>query len=238
MDNEILLILAARGGSKGVKNKNLRELCGKPLIAHSILQARNWGRAGRIICSTDSPEIGEVAKQYGAEVPFVRPAELANDTAGKLEVLRHALKEIEKQSGRKYPIVMDLDATAPIRRISDLEGAYLLFIEKRPKSVFSVTPARKNPYFNMVEINGSGWAVLVKPQEAVVVRRQDVPPVYDMNASIYVYDREYLLTEKTRSAVSDRSLVWVMDEWSAFDIDQEADFQFIEFLASRGLVSL
>lgn len=235
---KILLTIAARGGSKGVKNKNIRLLCGKPLIAHTILQAKNWGKANRIICSTDSQDIATIAKEYGAEVPFMRPKELATDTAGKIEVLRHALKATEKQGGEKYNIIIDLDVTAPLRKISDIEGAMGLFKQKRPKSLFSVVPARRNPYFNMVEITPNGYAVLVKDLNFQVKRRQDAPCVYEMNASIYIYERGYLLGSDTKSAISDKSLVWVMNELSAFDIDSEADFQFVEFLVSKGLAQL
>ena len=235
---KVLLTVAARGGSKGVKNKNIRELCGFPLIAHSILQAKRWGRADKIVCSTDSPAIAEVARRYGAEVPFLRPAELAGDTAGKIDVLRHCLQTIEVGSGAKYDVIVDLDATAPIREVADINGAFELFLARRPKSVFSVTPARKNPYFNMVELGPDGYAGLAKRPGDSVKRRQDAPRVYDMNASIYVYDREFLLDRSAVTAVTDRSLIWEMSELSAFDIDHESDFQFIEFLVAKGLVRL
>lgn len=235
---KVLLTLAARGGSKGVKNKNIRDLNGIPLIAHTIRQAIRWGKADRIICSTDSDAIASVAKNYGAEVPFARPAKLATDTASKLDVLRHALKTVEAQSAEQYPIVIDLDVTAPVRKISDIERAYQLFISKRPKSVFSVTPCRKNPYFNMVKVNAKGYAGLLKKPYFAVKSRQQAPKIYDMNASIYVYDRKYLLSKNTKSAISSKSLILMMDEFSAFDIDSEADFQFIEFLLSKGAIKL
>ena len=235
---KILLTIAARSGSKGVKNKNIRNLYGLPLIAHSIIQAKRWGKANRIICSTDSKVIADIAEKYGVEVPFIRPLRLATDTAGKLDVLRHALKTIEEERDEQYSIIIDLDVTAPIRKISDIEGAYQLFINKRPKTVFSVIPSRRNPYFNMVEVASNGYARLVKNFNSAVKYRQAAPKVYDMNASIYVYDRKYLLNKKNKTAISDHSLVWVMDELSAFDIDSEIDFQFIEFLVSKGVVSL
>jgi CMP-N-acetylneuraminic acid synthetase len=237
--DNILLIIAARGGSKGVTNKNIRPLNGKPLIAHTVLQAKKWGKADRIICSTDSEAIAAAAKEYGAEVPFLRPAELASDTAGKLSVYRHALRAVEAKSGGvKYDIIVDLDVTAPIRKISDIEGAYQLFLDKRPKSVFSVTPCRRNPYFNMVETDQNGYATLAKKAGTGVVSRQQAPKVWDMNASIYVYDRDFILDEQVTSAISDRSLIWEMDSFSAFDIDHEIDFTFIEFLVTKGLVTL
>lgn len=235
--DSILAIVAARGGSKGLENKNVRELCGIPLIAHTIRQAKEWGEYSRLVCSTDSETIASIAAAFGAEVPFRRPANLATDTAGKIEVLRHALETSEQIYGTRFETVIDLDATAPIRRVQDIEGSFRLFKEKTAKSVFSVTPCRKNPYFNMVEESSGGNAVLSK-SVGLFRRRQDAPRVFDMNASIYVYDRDYLLSESTTSPISDYSFFWIMDELSAFDIDTEADFLFVEFLVSKGLVEL
>lgn len=233
----ILVTICARGGSKGVKNKNIRDLCGLPLIAYTILQAKRWGKAARIVCSTDSEDIASIARKYGADVPFMRPPELATDTVGKLNVIKHALIEMERITGEKYNIVVDLDATAPIREISDIDGALDLFRKMQPKTVFSVTPCRKNPYFNVVEEGNDRYVHVVK-SIGTILSRQDAPKVYDMNASIYVYDREYLMDSATRSAISDRSLVWEMGEMSSVDVDTEMDFQFIEFLVSKGLVKL
>ncbi|MFH1791012.1 MAG: acylneuraminate cytidylyltransferase family protein [Candidatus Omnitrophota bacterium] len=236
--NNILVTIAARGGSKGVKDKNIRPLCGKPLIAYSIRQALDWGKAARIMCTTDSEAIAAVVRECGAEVPFMRPPELATDASGKLGALRHALKRAEEIYGEEYGAVVDLDVTAPIRKVSDIEGCVKLFFDKKPKTVFSVVPARKNPYFNMVEVNGDGYASVVKPPDKPFKRRQDAPLVYDMNTSIYVYDPGFLENPSSKSAITDRSCVFVMDELSAFDIDSEGDFLFIEFLVTKGLVSL
>lgn len=234
----ILVIIAARGSSKGVKGKNFRILSGLPLIAHTIIQAKKWGKADKIICSTDSAKIAKIAGSYGIDVPFKRPAYLASDTASKIQVLRHAVETVEMQSKTKYQIIIDLDVTSPLRKIDDIDGALAVFLKKRPKTVFSVTPCRRNPYFNMIEINNQGYATLAKTASVHVNRRQDAPAVYDMNASIYIYDRDYLLDKKTFSAISDRSLVWVMDEFSAIDIDSEFDFRFIEFLVDNKVVRL
>ncbi len=237
-NKKILLTIASRSGSKGVKNKNIRHLCGLPLIAHTIIQAKKWAKAKKIICSTDSEDIARIARDYGIEVPFMRPAELAQDTTSKIDVLKHALKNMEAQDNCKYEIIVDLDVTSPIRKISDIDSALSLFLKKDLKSIFSVTSARRNPYFNIVEINKKGYASLVKSLSNKVSRRQDAPTVYDMNASIYIYDRDYILDEKTVSPISDKSLIWVMDEFSAFDIDSESDFKFIEFLVSNKFVTL
>jgi CMP-N-acetylneuraminic acid synthetase len=182
--------------------------------------------------------IATAAQKYGAQIPFLRPANLATDTAGKRGVLRHALRFMEDQMKTKIPILIDLDATAPIRKVSDIQNALDVFLKRKAQCVFSVTPCRKNPYFNMVELNSQGWTVLCKQPPKPIIRRQDAPKVYDMNASIYVYDRDFLLDERINTVFSNRSASVAMDEWSAFDIDTELDFQFIEFLVKKKVVRL
>lgn len=229
----ILLTIAARGGSKGVKNKNIRKIDGVPLITISIQQAKAWGRAERIVVTTDSPEIAEVAKEAGAEVPFLRPPELATDEIGKIPALRHALSESERHFGKTFSTIVDLDPTAPIRKIEDIENSYQLLKDRKCKTVFSAVLAHKSPYFNMVEIDSKGFAQLSKVA-GTISRRQDAPKVYSMNASIYVYQREYLIDPKTVSAISSQSVVYEMEEVSGVDIDREIDFKFLEFLVSSG----
>lgn len=235
--NNLLITICARGGSKGVKGKNIRPLAGKPLIYYTIKQSKDWGRGKHIIVSTDSKDIAQVAKEYGAEIPFLRPAELATDAVAKLPVIRHALKSCEEAFGEKFDFVMDLDATSPVRKTQDLENSYALFLEKRPKTLFSVVSAHRNPYFNMVEVNENGKAHYSKPNEGFSSRQQ-APKVYDMNASIYIYDRNYLLNENNDRPVSDDSIIYLMDELSRIDIDSEIDFKFIEFLVKENIISL
>lgn len=233
---KLLLTICARGGSKGVKGKNVRNLSGNPLIYYTIKQAKDWGKADRIVVSTDSEEIANVAKKYGVEVPFMRPKILATDKASKSGAIRHAFLASEKIFNEKYEMVMDLDATSPIRKTVDLDKALTLFLKKRPKTLFSVVPARRNPYFNMVEEDKNGKVKLSK--KGNFQRRQDAPKVYDMNASIYIYDRNYLLDEKNTSPISDDSVAYVMDEISRTDVDSEVDFKYIEFLVKEKLVLL
>lgn len=232
----LLITICARGGSKGVKGKNIRKLLGKPLIYYTIKQAKEWGRAKHIIVSTDSKDIAKIGKIYGAEVPFVRPAKLATDTAGKVPVIKHALISCEQIYKEKFDAVLDLDVTSPLRKISDLENMYKLFLRKKPKTIFSVVPAHRNPYFNMVEETKDGKATLSK--KGKFLRRQDAPNVYDMNASIYIYSREYLLDKKSTSAISDNSIIYIMEDISRTDIDSELDFKFIEFLVKDGITKL
>jgi CMP-N-acetylneuraminic acid synthetase len=233
-----LITICARAGSKGLKGKNIRSLLGIPLIAHSIKQAREWGKAKKIVVSTDSPEIAAIARRYGAAVPFLRPKALAGDTSAKLPAIRHAFKTCEELYGIKYDFVVDLDPTAPLRTKKDLDNCYKMFVSKRPKSLFSVVRSRKNPYFNMVEKQPGGWVKLCKKLPNGAVRRQDAPRVYDLNASIYFLSRKLLLAEDQKSVITDRSLIYVMEDYAAFDIDCERDFVFVEYLAKKGFVKI
>jgi CMP-N,N'-diacetyllegionaminic acid synthase len=234
----ILLTIGARGGSKGVKNKNIRNIAARPLICYTIEQALKWGKAKHVIVSTDSDEIAHISKKCGAEVPFMRPDILATDTAAKIPSIRHALMECEKFFGEEYEIIVDLDATAPIRTLEDLDNCLEIFIKEKPDTLYSVVYAHKNPYFNMVEETGDGSYVLSKKLKNTIVRRQDAPKVYNVNASIYFYNRDYLLNEKNNTCLTDNSKIYIMDDIAGIDIDREIDFKFIEFLIKEGLVQL
>lgn len=226
----ILAIICARGGSKGVPNKNIRLLNGKPLIAYTIECAKKYTKFDRIIVSTDSPKIAEVAKQYGADVPFLRPKELATDTSPKIPVLQHAVRYLEQEENDHYDLIVDLDPTSPLRIVEDIENCVNKMIEKNPNVVFSVTPAHKNPYFNMVE-EKDGKVYLCKKLDRPITRRQDAPTVYAMNASIYVYKKDFLLN--TDSVFSSNTMAVVMPEEHSIDIDRPIDFEFVEFLMKR-----
>lgn len=232
---KILLTLCARKGSKGVFDKNIRALLGKPLIAHSIEQALAWGRAERIIVSTDSEEIAGIAREYGAEIPFLRPESLAQDMTPKVETLRHALRECERVYSSRFDVIVDLDVTAPLRKAGDIENCYQLFLSRNPDTLYSVVPSRRNPYFNMVEVGQDGYAKLCKALPQATTRRQDAPAVYDMNASIYFYQRAFLMNPANKSPISSQGIVYVMEDWCGFDIDHELDFKWIEFLMKEKL---
>ncbi len=233
----VLITICARGGSKGVKDKNIRLLAGKPLIAHTINLAKNWTKASKIICSTDSPIIADIAKKYGVEVPFLRPAELATDHAGKLDVIRHALMESEKIYNTTYEVIFDLDVTNPFRSIDDLNHCLNLFREKNPETITSVSLARRNPYFNLVELKEDGFAQLSKYLRKEVLRRQDAPPVYEENSAIKVFSRQFLLDKSRKTNLSSEKVaIYLMNKDFAVDIDTELDFKFIEFLFERGVI--
>lgn len=242
--HNILITICARGGSKGVKGKNIRELNGKPLIHYTIKQALKWGRAKRVIVTTDSEEIARIAKKSGAEVPFLRPKELATDNSPTLPVLYHALKESERIYKKKFGILIDLPVTAPVRGIKDLENAFQLFMNKKPKNLVTVTPSSRNPYFNMLEETEDGKVFYSKKSSAYFKsnknfkRRQDAPNVYDMNNSIYIYDTNFLRNGSINDKLSDHTIAYLMDPLSAIDIDTELDFRILELLVKDGIVKL
>ncbi|MBZ4644149.1 MAG: hypothetical protein JG767_1758 [Deferribacteraceae bacterium] len=224
---KILCTICARGGSKGVKNKNVRELLGKPLIAYTIEMAKKWGKFSDIIVSTDSELIKRISLQHGAIVPFIRPMELATDNAGKIDVIKHAVNYME-QLGEFYDVVIDLDVTSPLRTTEDIENAYQKLVTEQLDIVYSVCEARKSPYFNMVEIDSDGIPRLCKKPEKPVLSRQTAPKVYELNASIYVYRKEFLL--KTNTIHAEKAGIYIMPQERSIDIDSELDFRFVEFM--------
>jgi CMP-N,N'-diacetyllegionaminic acid synthase len=229
---KILGVICARGGSKGLKNKNIRDLNGKPLISYTIDVLRAWGKTTRIVCSTDSPEIARIANEYGGETPFLRPLELASDAAPKIPVLQHALRFCEEEDGFQYDVVVDMQPTSPFRQVQDIDGAFSEFLRTRADVLYSVYESKVNPYFTMVELDNKGYARLSKQLKGEFHRRQDAPKVYSINGSIYVYDRTHLLNTKALHCENER--VYVMNEISSIDIDSELDFQFADFIMKSG----
>jgi len=219
-----------RGGSKGVSNKNIRELHGKPLMAYTIDHALQSCLFKHIVVSSDSEAIVETAKSFGAKAWFKRPSKLATDQAPKLPVIRHALLESEKYFNEKFDVIIDLDATSPLRNTDDIENAYSQFIKEKADNLISGNPARKNPYFNMVEkLNGK--VQLVKKRYPQPTRRQDSPKVFEMNASIYIWKRKVLLNSDT--LFTDNTSLYVMPEQRSIDIDSELDWEFVEFITGK-----
>nr|WP_320148034.1 acylneuraminate cytidylyltransferase family protein [uncultured Anaeromusa sp.] len=223
--------ICARGGSKGVKNKNLRLLCNKPLIAHSIEQIQATKMFDTIAVSSDSEEILKIAEQWGVNVLIQRPEHLATDTAGKLPAIRHCLLEAEKQTGIQYSTIVDVDCTSPLRLPEDISGTLAVLEQQGTTNVITGAPARRSPYFNLVEINAEGIVYLSKRTEHQILRRQDAPICYDMNASIYAWKRETLLEHDELFQQGTR--IFVMPEERSVDIDSELDFLFVSFLMER-----
>lgn len=227
----ILCTICARSGSKGVKNKNIRELHGKPLIAYTIEQAKAANIFEHIVVSTDSDQIAEAAKKYGAEVFFKREPEMASDTAGKLQVIRDAFVRSEEYYDQEFDYLVDLDATSPLRNVNDINDCFETLLNNDFDNIITAAPSRRSPYFNMVELNDNGTIMLSKSLDDYVVRRQDAPQAFDMNASIYVWHREAILNNE--SVISNKTGLYVMPEERSLDIDSELDFTIVKFLMNN-----
>ena len=225
---KVLCTICARGGSKGVKNKNIRSLVGKPMIAHTVLQAKACGLFEHIVISTDSDAIANAAQEYGAEVFFKRDTAMASDTAGKLDVIKDAFTRSETHYNETYDYLIDLDATAPLRDTQDIINAFEQFLKDDNDNLITAMPSRRSPYFNLVEVDSGGKVALSKTLDASIGRRQDTPKSYDMNASIYIWKRETLLKEDT--IFLEKTGLYVMPEERSFDVDCELDFKIVKLL--------
>ena len=230
MKNRICTI-CARGGSKGCKNKNIRDLRNKPLLAYSIEQARASGCFVAIALDSDSPEILEIGKKFGVDFCIKRPDELASDSAPKLPAIQHCVQEVENTIGKTFDIIVDLDVTSPLRSVNDIVEVVHLLEESGCSNVITGCVARRSPYFNLVEMDENGVVQLAKKLEKPIFRRQDSPRCFDMNASIYAWKREAL--GKGNSVFLHDTRLWVMPEERSWDIDSLLDFQFVEFLMSH-----
>lgn len=226
---KIIITICARGGSKGILGKNIMLLNGLPLLTHSIKAAQKFKWADRIVVSTDDKEIKKVAEEYGIKVLKLRPAYLSNDVVSRVDVFIYATKEAEKYYQENYDIVMDLGVTSPLRNETDMEAVIKKLVDiPKTDCVFTVTPAARNPYFNMVEIDQNGYTYLSKQINAKITSRQQAPCVYDMNDSIYAIWKEKLF--KSKSVRIKRTRVHVMPTERSVDIDRPIDLILAESL--------
>lgn len=228
-DHVVVCVIPARGGSKGLPGKNIKNFCGKPLIAHTIEQARQSKYIDRVIVSTEAEEIARISLEYGAEVPFMRPMELAGDSVATIDVLLHAINWFENEDIYLFDIFTLLHVTTPLRSVEDIDNSIALLVEENADNIFSVAEAHRNPYFNMVEINKNGYAALVK--QGNFTTRQAAPLVYDMNASIYVWWKELLKQKK--KIFLDNTKIYVMPKERSVDIDDNIDFKIAEFMMAE-----
>ena len=223
-----LITICARGGSKGIPGKNIRLLNGRPLIAYTIEIANAFIQkfGGDISLSTDNKEIKQTAERIGLRTKYQRPDDLATDDAGKLAVIQDLLLYEEDKREGLYDFVLDLDVSSPLRNLSDLTAAFeLISNDLKASNLFSVNPANRNPYFNMVEQQTNGYYGLIKT--GTFLTRQSSPEVYDLNASFYFFKREFF--EEGCSTINDRSMIYIMPH-ICFDLDHPIDFDFMEYL--------
>jgi N-acylneuraminate cytidylyltransferase len=229
--NGIVGCIFARGGSKGVPRKNIRLLAGKPLIAYAIQAAQSSELIDRIVVSTDDEEIAKVAHEWGAEVPFLRPAELARDDSPEWLAWQHAIRWLQQEGGTGINVFVSVPPTAPLRQPGDLDNCIRLFLQGDVELVYTVTAADHNPYFNMVVLDSEGYARLVIPREQATHRRQDAPTVYDSATVAYVANPGFVLEH--RSMFEGRVKTVVVPRERAVDLDSEMDFRFAEFILSQ-----
>lgn len=224
-------LIFARGGSKGLPGKNIRMLGGKPLIAWSIDHAAAVKRIEEIIVSTDSEEIAETARRHGAHVPFLRPANLAEDTSPERLAWRHALTFLRQRDGAYPEAMVSIPATAPLREPEDIEKCLDVYEQGQADIVITMTEAHRSPYFNMVKHQEDGSLGLVLPPPKNVSRRQDAPVVYDVTTvayvanSVHVMEKDGLFDGRVRGVV--------VPPERALDIDTLLDFQIAEVLLGK-----
>lgn len=229
----LICTICARGGSKGVIGKNARDLLGRPVLAWSIAQARETGLFDAIAFSSDSDALLDAALKAGADIAVKRPDEMATDTAPKLPAIRHCLEQAIARTGKTPEIFVDLDVTSPLRLASDITGAVALLRESGSRNVITGAPARRSPYFNLVEQRTDGSVGLSKSAHPPITRRQDAPRCFDMNASIYVW-RVAPFLEQPAVFYSDTRL-FEMPEERSIDIDSDLDFVLVELLLRQRL---
>ena len=227
MRKKILCTICIRSGSKGVKNKNIKIINNKPLVYYSFIVAKKTNIFSNIFISSDSKNFLSICKKFGANDLVKRPKILSSDKSGKIEAIKHALIYAEKKYKIRYDYVIDLDATSPLRTVSDIKKAYKKFIKSNSTNLFSVTNSNRSPYFNMVEIKNSK-VQLVKRNKKQYLRRQDTPITYDLNASIYIWKRKSLINNK--NLIQNKTSIFVMPKSRSIDIDDEFDFKIVSQL--------
>jgi len=221
-----ICFIGARGGSKGVKRKNIRLLNEKPLIAHTIESALDSECFKHVIVSTDDEEIASIAKKYGAEIPYLRPKKFATDHSGMSDVLIHGIKKLNSL-GYSFDILVNRDCTVPFIDIKDIQGALSLFKKTNCNGVYSVYRQHQNPYFNMMEINSNGYLQLSKKLKHKIIRRQDAPIVYQLNGLFVIRPNSLL---KFSSTIMPKILPYEISPEHGFMIDTELEFKLAEVL--------
>jgi CMP-N,N'-diacetyllegionaminic acid synthase len=229
----ILITVCGRAGSKGVKNKNIRNFLGKPLLFYTLDIAKEFKNIKKdeyeidIAVNSDSEELLDLAANHSKIYTVKRIEEHAGDNAAKVPVIIYTTEKIEEDLDKRYDYVIDLDITSPMRTINDIENGLNEMENGNYDCVFSVVEARRNPYFNMVkEENGKIRKVI----ESNFTARQQAPKVYDMNASIYVYNRKSFKNNIINSPLEGISGIFEMKDYGVLDIDSEQDFQLMEII--------
>ena len=230
-----ICFIAARGGSKGVKRKNIRNFAGKPLIAHTIESAKKSEIFSHIIVSTEDNDIAKIAKKFGAEIPFKRPKELATDHAAMRDVLIHGIETLYSL-GYKFNEFVSRDCTAPFIRHKDILGSLRLLRKKQCNAVFGVYKQHYNPYFNMMEIEKKGFLKMSKNLGERPVSRQLAPIVLQLNG-FFTYDAKKFLKLNEPIKIP-KALPYMIPEETGWMIDTEIQFKIAEVMLKKGIVKI
>jgi N-acylneuraminate cytidylyltransferase len=225
-----VVLICARGGSKGLPGKNIKLLNGIPLIGWSINIAKQMNNVSRIIVSTDSIDIAQIAKEFGAEVPFIRPDYLAQDGSSEWLVWRHTVNYLKENDEEGVDALIVLPATSPLRSIGDIDTCIEKFESSKVDSIITVSEASRSPYFNMI-INNNDYASLVIQPESQIIRRQDAPKVFDMTTVAYIVDANFII--KHNGMFEGRVKSVVIPQERAIDIDNLIDFKVAECLLNQ-----
>lgn len=223
----MIAIIPARGGSKGLPGKNIKEMCGKPLIAYTIEAALKSKNIDHVILSTDDEEIAVVAKKYGAEVPFMRPAELASDTAMAVDNYIYTIDRLESDWSTKIDSFVVLQPTSPLRISEDIDKAIEMFIDKKADSVISYTPEAHPVHWHKYINENNEFTDIF---DTTIANRQDLKTSYYPNGAVYVFRSSMI---KERIYYTDKSYGYIMPRSRSVDIDFQEDFDYVEFLMSR-----
>ncbi|WGS66035.1 acylneuraminate cytidylyltransferase family protein [Marinitoga aeolica] len=225
-NKKFLAIIPARGGSKGIKNKNIIDLKGNPLIIYTIEEAKKSNIFDKIIVSTDSPEVAEISKKYGAEIPFLRPEYLATDTSSSIDVILHALNYF-KDINEHYDYFILLQPTSPLRKAEDILNAVELLFQKNADNIVSVCEVEHSPLFSNTLPEDLSLSNFIR-EEVKNKRRQDLPKYYRINGAIYISKVESFL--KTKDFYNKKSYAYIMPIERSIDIDNMIDLKLAEIL--------
>lgn len=229
----MLALIPARCGSKGIPKKNIKLLNGKPLIAHTIESAEKSRLVSKIICSTDCEEIADVAKEYGAEIPFLRPKKLAKDTSKAIDNYIYSIPKYEEYYNTKFEEFVVLQPTSPLRISEDIDNAISLFREKSADSIISFYEYDHPPtWAKKIDKNLKIKNYLPNPYEGC--NRQEIPKAYMPNGAIFVF--KYSILKKNKKYYTDKSHAYIMPQERSVDIDTMLDFEFAEFLIQKNLL--
>ena len=225
-----IAFIFARGGSKGVSRKNIRPLGGKPLIAWSIEAAKACNGIARVIVSTDDNEIAEISRRHGAETPFMRPAELAQDNSPEWLAWQHAVRAV-RNAGDAFDAFLAVPATSPLRDPSDLAACIDMLAADDCEGVVTMTHSLRNPYFNMVRRHDDGTLAIAVDSGRIIANRQDAPPVFDLTTVAYAARPDFILNHN--DLFEGRVKGVVVPRERSLDIDDPMDLDFAEFLIAR-----